>query len=203
MNNIRYQLLAAGILGVGVLMAPSTAAAQRSGVELWSQNCNRCHTAQPPIRYTANDWESIIASMKLNARLTDDEAEAILEFLKGGAKPVASARPTEKPLAVLASAGPLAIKLPATADSATNFSKYCVACHGKSGKGNGPVASALNPKPRNLVDPQFQAARTDEQLAKDIAEGKNTMPAFGKQLTPAEVQALVAYIRSMSSQKGR
>ncbi len=203
MNTIRYSLIAVGLLGVGSLVAPATIAAQRSGVEIWSQNCGTCHNMQPANRYTATAWETIMESMKIAARLTDDDAAAILEFLKGGARPVASASPIGKPLAVLASAAPVTIKMPLTADSATNYSKYCVACHGKKGKGNGPVAMALNPKPASFVDLQFQSQRTDEQLADGITGGKNTMPGFAKQLTPAEIQALVTYIRSMAPKKDR
>ena len=67
-----------------------------------------------------------------------------------------------------------------------------------AGKGDGQFASALNPKPANFTDPAFQAARTDAQLTSSITDGKSPMPAFGQQLSPAEIKALVAYIRQMA-----
>ena len=202
MNTIRYSLIAAGLLGAASLTTPTALQAQRSGVDIWSQNCGKCHTFQPPNRYTANNWETIMVSMAQTARLTDQDADAVLEFLKGGAMPVASGRPQkqERPLVVLASAAPMALSFPATADSATNYSNLCVACHGKQGKGNGPAAVAFNPKPASFVDAVFQTSRTDDQLADVISKGQASMPGFATQLTPQEVRALVAYVRGLAPQ---
>jgi len=82
------------------------------------------------------------------------------------------------------------------------FKTRCVPCHGEQGKGNGPGAAALNPKPRNYTDATWQASVTDEQLKKTIvyggaAVGKSpNMPANpdldGKD---AELNGLVAIIR--------
>ena len=82
------------------------------------------------------------------------------------------------------------------------FKTRCVPCHGDQGKGNGPGAAALNPKPRNYTDATWQASVTDEQLKKTIvgggaAVGKSpNMPANpdleGKD---AELNGLVAIIR--------
>lgn len=51
------------------------------------------------------------------------------------------------------------------------FSTLCVTCHGTDGKGDGPAAANLNPKPRNYTDKAWQASVTDDQLAKVILEG--------------------------------
>ena len=83
-------------------------------------------------------------------------------------------------------------------DAKELFGRLCVTCHGAAGKGDGQFASALNPKPANFTDPAFQAARTDAQLTSSITDGKSPMPAFGQQLSPAEIKALVAYIRQMA-----
>ncbi len=84
-------------------------------------------------------------------------------------------------------------------DAKALYGRLCVACHGPTGGGDGPVAAALKPKPASFTDPQFQAARTDEQLATAIKGGKPPMPPFGQQLTAAELKALVAYIRQLGS----
>lgn len=57
------------------------------------------------------------------------------------------------------------------------FSERCTPCHGAEGRGNGPSASSLNPKPRNYHDMAWQAQATDEGIAKAIVEGG---PAVGK-----------------------
>jgi hypothetical protein len=51
------------------------------------------------------------------------------------------------------------------------FSKRCVVCHGEHGTGDGPGAAALQPKPRSFGDAAWQAATTDERIAKVIVEG--------------------------------
>lgn len=83
------------------------------------------------------------------------------------------------------------------------FAQRCVSCHGDSGKGDGPAASALNPKPRDYTDPNWQAQVTDEELAKIIVEGgaatgkSPLMPANPDlKSKPEVVKALVAHIRS-------
>jgi mono/diheme cytochrome c family protein len=78
------------------------------------------------------------------------------------------------------------------------FDKMCAACHGKTGDGKGPAAAGLKPKPASFNDPQFQAQRTDDSLKAFITKGKPPMPAFGKQLTPAQVTSLVTYIRQLA-----
>jgi mono/diheme cytochrome c family protein len=64
---------------------------------------------------------------------------------------------------------------PITADQV--FSTRCATCHGYSGRGDGPGARALNPRPRNYTDPDWQKSVTDEQIKKTIVEGG---PAVGK-----------------------
>ncbi|MCZ7582047.1 MAG: c-type cytochrome [Deltaproteobacteria bacterium] len=44
------------------------------------------------------------------------------------------------------------------------YLQYCAACHGESGKGDGPAGAALNPKPRNFNDPESMGKLTDAQV---------------------------------------
>lgn len=53
----------------------------------------------------------------------------------------------------------------------TIFAERCTPCHGAEGRGDGPSASALNPKPRNYQDVAWQDQATDEAIAKAILEG--------------------------------
>ncbi|MBI4521396.1 MAG: cytochrome c, partial [Gemmatimonadetes bacterium] len=85
MHSVNQVLWIGALLGAVALGYPLDASAQRSGVEIWSENCGRCHLPQPANRYTADQWETIVSNMRLVARLTDADAEAVLEFLSGGA----------------------------------------------------------------------------------------------------------------------
>ena len=79
----------------------------------------------------------------------------------------------------------------------------CSACHGDSGKGDGPAAFALNPKPRNYIDCAVMSKKSDAELFKVIKEGgpavglSPLMAPFGSQLNDKEVWDVVAFIRSI------
>ncbi len=96
-----------------------------------------------------------------------------------------------------------------TADQAEARQIYadrCVLCHGATGKGNGPSAVALNPKPRDYTDATWQKSVTDEELEKIILEGG---AAVGKSILmpgnpdlankPAIVQGLREIVRSFQN----
>lgn len=47
----------------------------------------------------------------------------------------------------------------------------CVMCHGSDGKGDGPTAVTLNPKPRDFSNKEWQKATSDAQLKLAITKG--------------------------------
>ena len=85
------------------------------------------------------------------------------------------------------------------ADAPTNWDKKCAACHGKEGKGDGPMGKIL--KVKDLTDPKVQEALTDEAAVKAIKEGvkddtgKLRMKAV-EGLTDDEITALVKHLRT-------
>ena len=58
------------------------AIANKSGAQLWGENCNRCHNAPSPADYSDNQWDALLNHMKVKAGLTDTEVSKIGEFLK-------------------------------------------------------------------------------------------------------------------------
>lgn len=59
----------------------------------------------------------------------------------------------------------------AEAEAKQLFANRCTACHGSGGGGDGPASAGLTPKPRNLKDPEWQKAVTDEHIEKIIQQG--------------------------------
>jgi mono/diheme cytochrome c family protein len=200
MNTLMKSGLAAGLLAMAALALPTHATAQRSGVEIWAAECGRCHTIQPPDRYYAKDWVSIMQHMTLAARLTDAQRDAVLAFLKQGARKDGSASerrggaPAASPDAYLHPA----VLAQTGGDAEKTFKSLCAACHGNTGKGDGPAAVAFNPKPADFTNPELWAGRTDADIGKWITEGVRMMPAFGQQLKPDQIKDLVSYVRSLS-----
>ncbi len=82
-------------------------------------------------------------------------------------------------------------------DGAALYKQKCSMCHGAEGKG----FSAL--KTPDFTDPKWQEGITDKEIVEIIKNGKKgtPMPAFGEKLKDDEIQALVAYIRSLNSNK--
>jgi hypothetical protein len=55
---------------------------EKGGAQLWAENCNRCHNAPPPDRFSDAQWDVVIQHMRMRANLTGHEARQIAEFLK-------------------------------------------------------------------------------------------------------------------------
>src|SRR5215831_17169886 len=51
------------------------------------------------------------------------------------------------------------------------FHALCATCHGPDGRGTGPSAQMLNPKPRDYTDPKWQASVTDAEIKDVILKG--------------------------------
>jgi cbb3-type cytochrome c oxidase subunit III len=74
------------------------------------------------------------------------------------------------------------------------FVENCATCHGKNGRAHtfhGWLVGA-----QNFTDPRWQEDTTDDEIIHAINTGPGVMPAFGKKLSPSEIQALAKYVRS-------
>jgi mono/diheme cytochrome c family protein len=80
-----------------------------------------------------------------------------------------------------------------------SFDTSCAMCHGKTGKGDGPGAAAMNPKPKNLADKTIQG-QTDGELFWKISEGRGAMPPW-KHLPDTVRWSLVHYVRSLTGKE--
>lgn len=74
------------------------------------------------------------------------------------------------------------------------WQQNCTQCHGKLGRGDGPRGPML--KATNLSDPAWQAATSDEQIARTIKQGKGAMPPFN--LPDVTIAKLVKLVRMMN-----
>jgi mono/diheme cytochrome c family protein len=109
---------------------------------------------------------------------------------------------------LLAGAGSHIAAQPSKGDPKAGKTKYdllCAGCHGPEGKGNGPAAGSLNPKPADLSDADYLKNLSDKYLYDVIKEGgakvrkSPLMPAWGSSLNDRDIWNLVAYLRSLSN----
>jgi mono/diheme cytochrome c family protein len=79
------------------------------------------------------------------------------------------------------------------------FREHCVACHGDRGRGNGPIAATLDPKPADLVLHVPQHA--DGELYFMISRGmpNSAMPVWQSVLSERERWDLVHYLRVLAA----
>jgi len=88
------------------------------------------------------------------------------------------------------------------------YGKWCAACHGTTGGGDGPNARDLPVRPAIHASAAQMSARSDDALFDAIAGGgwvmgrSPRMPAFGQTLSTAEIRSLVAYIRTLCACRG-
>jgi mono/diheme cytochrome c family protein len=114
-------------------------------------------------------------------------------------------------LTVLA-AGSLVAPAAFAADAAAGkaaFDANCASCHGATGKGDGPVGQALNPRPRDFSVGEFKfdtdkdgKAGTDADLKNVIksgagAYGGSPLMAPWPTLSDADIANLISHIRSL------
>lgn len=78
----------------------------------------------------------------------------------------------------------------------------CAACHGSDGRGDGPIAATLIPRPRDLADPESYRMGTEvDVIARTLAAGlpaAGSMPLYAH-LSNHERHAMALFIRSLHS----
>ena len=189
---------AGALLGVAVLTPPQALAFDPALVAapkvsfataetIVQTRCQTCHApkptnpafASPPLGVTLDTPERMRAwaermyvrsvqtkTMPLGntTQMTDDERRLLGAWIAQGAN-VAAPGAVDIP-------APTAKVFANPAEAARSvFEERCTPCHGKLGRGDGPSAAALNPKPRNYSDASWQQTATDAGIQKAILEG--------------------------------
>lgn len=83
------------------------------------------------------------------------------------------------------------------AEAKTMYITNCGPCHGEKGKGDGPAAPGLNPKPADHTSAAVQS-ETDGAIFWKLSEGRSPMPAYKKIFSDEQRWELVNYIRTVA-----
>lgn len=80
-------------------------------------------------------------------------------------------------------------------DAAALYKQHCSKCHAADGKG---IESL---EPPDMTSEKWQTETTDDAIAAAIKEGKGIMPGFSDTLKPAEITAMVKFLRTLGPAK--
>jgi len=86
------------------------------------------------------------------------------------------------------------------------FKESCARCHGQAAKGDGPDLIKLQAAitPDDWTDAETNRGVADDQFVSIVTKGGKAsgkspvMPAFGDKLSPAQIQDLLAFFRSVA-----
>ena len=141
--------------------------------------------------------------MRLNARLM--RAIGALTLLMTASPTVVSPREERKPSWTVtpgqrAESNPSDPSEASVAAGREIYSRNCLACHGTTGDGKGPVAARLGFTAGDFTRGAEMALRTDGELFWKIATGRDPMPAFRRKggLTDPQLWDVVNYIRTLA-----
>ena len=105
------------------------------------------------------------------------------------------------PTPVVDQLNPISPSAKSIAAGQTIYAARCAACHGVTGKGDGPIGQTLIPPPADLTQHAVPGVHTDFQLYQWISDGfpGGRMPGFKGVLSPEDRWNLINFIRTMAA----
>ncbi len=82
-------------------------------------------------------------------------------------------------------------------EARTLYVTNCGPCHGDKGRGDGPAAQGLNPRPADHTSAAVQS-ETDGAIFWKLSEGRSPMPGYKKIFSEQQRWELINYIRTLA-----
>jgi len=172
-----------------------------SGQEIASTYCVICHSAdyiytQPP--HSQTTWTEIIKKMKLafGCPIPDESITLLAEYLtqQNEISPLASSL-----LDIQKASSPSLNEQGSLDKGQSVYTTHCLNCHGRMGKGDGPIGKMLIPPAANLA---VLGKKSDQELLKTIQDGRpgTAMPSWKGNLSAQDIVDILSYIRSLGSE---
>jgi hypothetical protein len=74
------------VFSTSMIVISSCAVSQKvqnkTGTQLWGENCGRCHNAPGPGEFSAANWDIIGRHMRIRTNITETEEKKIIDYLK-------------------------------------------------------------------------------------------------------------------------
>lgn len=78
------------------------------------------------------------------------------------------------------------------------YADLCASCHGRYGRGDGPLASSLASPPPDFTDSAWRAGRSRDQIVEGLTSASHSPMAIAQVLKPTALAAAVDYILALS-----
>lgn len=87
------------------------------------------------------------------------------------------------------------------------YEQYCLACHGATGKGDGPMVPGLKTKPKDLSERGIHVTRyglesiidyphlSQQAISKAVRHGNETMPAQKQELNKQQIEDISSFLK--------
>ncbi len=76
-------ILIIGLVTIGISSCKvSQKVMDKTGTQLWGENCGRCHNAPGPGEFSSVSWDLIGTHMRVRTNITETEEKKIIDYLK-------------------------------------------------------------------------------------------------------------------------
>lgn len=72
------------------------------------------------------------------------------------------------------------------------YQDKCAICHGRDGKGDGPLGASFSPNPTDFTNPAFWQGKVKDKIRKTIENGHSPMPEIN--LDSGQIKAVIDYM---------
>jgi mono/diheme cytochrome c family protein len=174
------------------------------GQEIASTYCVICHSAdyiymQPP--HSQKKWTEIIKKMKIafGCPIPDESITLLSEYLthQNEVSPLVSSPPHFQ------KAPPPSLNEQGSLDKGKSvYTTHCLNCHGRMGKGDGPIGKMLIPPAANLT---VLGKKSDQELLTTIQDGRpgTAMPSWKGNLSAQDILDVLSYVRKFSLESSK
>jgi mono/diheme cytochrome c family protein len=78
------------------------------------------------------------------------------------------------------------------------YATFCASCHGRYGRGDGPLAKSLTVTPPDFSDSKWLAGRSDEQILEGLMGAPHARMAVASVLQTDVLKSAIAHVRTLS-----
>ena len=195
-----------GIMACILMLHGTAAAAEADPVALYHDYCSVCHgdagdgrshatgLVPPPRDFTSPSAAAELTRERMIASVSEGRPGTAMAPWKSQLEP-------GQIVVLVDYIGTTSMKPVASAEAGSGrrlYAENCSVCHGDDGRGAVWTQQSLNPPPRDFGSERAIRELTRERMTTSITHGRadTAMPGFGSQLSAADIEAVVDFVRT-------